>query len=205
MTRHLNLLASAPKPAAARKGLPAAAPPAVLALALLAAGAAALWTRQATAELDARLQALKRTARTEAAGAAAPLDATVLAALRAQVTDRETQVATLAGDAGAPRELASAWLDALDAAGASGISLDQVRIEAGPRLTLAGSALESADIHGLLARLQKHPLTGRAAIGQLEVRRAEGADALLKFRLTPPAPEPTTAVAAVHDGGGVTR
>jgi hypothetical protein len=205
MTRHLNLLASAPKPAAARRGLPAVAPPALLVMALLGASAAMLWTRHGTAALDAQLQAAKHAARAEAAGVAAPLDATVLAALRAQVEGREAQAAALAGDAGAPRELASAWLDALDAAGASGISLDKVRIEPGPRLTLAGSALQPADIHGLLARLQKHPLTGRAAIGQLEVRRGEAAEALLNFRLTPPAPELPATVATASDASGVLR
>jgi len=205
MTRHINLLASVPKPAARAHGLPAALPPALLGVALLVLAAAALWSRQTDAALRDELQAAKQAVRADDASQTGGLDAAVLAALALKVDEREAQAAALAGAASGKQEAASAWLDALDAAGADGLAINQARIEPGPRLTLTGSALQPGDIHAFLARLQKHPLTGRAAIGQLEVRRGDAADVPLNFRLAPPTPEVATALPVTHDGQAVRR
>ena len=201
MTRHLNLLASAPKPAPRIAGLPASLAPALLALLALVAGGLAFWARDTTAALDKDLQAARRAATQAESAAAGRLDATVLAALRLQVQERETQAAALAGDPDARRSQAPAsqWLTALDEAGVAGIAVNQVRIEPGPRLTLSGSALQAGDVHAFLARLQKQPLAGTAAIGQLEIRRGESDASPLSFRLTPPAPDRLQASAAVVD------
>lgn len=205
MTRHLDLLASAPKRAPKPTGLPWATLPAA---ALLLAGAAAaivVWSQRTRDALEAQLRAA-RSASADAGAAAAPrLDAAVIAALRTQVLEREADAAALLGDAAAAPGGASAsqWLAALDEAGLPGVALNQIRIESGARLTLAGAALRTADVHAFIARLQQHPLAGTAAIGQLEIRRAE---ANLTFRLTPPAPEAALVAAAPpSDGRGARR
>lgn len=199
MTRHLNLLASAPRLAARPPGWPAHTAPLLALLLVVLAGLAAGLNQRTSASLGQQLRAAEQALQVDGPGAAR-LDAAVIAALRTQVVEREAQADSLQSTARVAGERATAWLDALDAAGGPGVALNQVRVESGARLTIAGSALQASDVHAFLGRLQQHPLGARAAIGQLEIRREEAARgaapaanpaAPLSFKLSPPAPEAT--------------
>jgi hypothetical protein len=197
MARHLNLLAAAARPAARPAGLPVASlPVAVLALAVTA-GAAGWWSDRETARLKAQVTRLDALLARTAAPGAPRLDAAVLASLRQQTQERESLAAALAGEsaAGPAAAPASQWLGALADAARPGMALGQIRIEPGPRLTLAGQAVQPDDVNGFITRLQQHPLAGTAPIGQLEMRRGETATDALSFRITPPPPASWVAAA----------
>ena len=51
--------------------------------------------------------------------------------------------------------------------------LAQQETQRGARLSLVGSALGASEVNTLIEQLQRHPLTGRAALGQLEIRRPD--------------------------------
>jgi hypothetical protein len=194
MARHLNLLAAQSRAAKPdRRGLPVAAVPLTLGGVLLAAAAAAGWSHLGADRL-ARMAAAAQ-APTPAPAGPARLDPTVVAALDRQVRDREALARALTGDARGHETPAPAsrWLEALADAAQPSVAVNTLRLEPGPRLSLAGAARQPADINGFIARLQAHPLSGTAAIGQLEMRRGESAGDALSFRLTPPPPEGWTA------------
>ena len=208
MTHHFNLLASVPKAAPKAPSLPAAVAPGVLLLLGLTAAGTAGWNQFTQAGLSEQLRRLEQAAVTSPATPSAALDGKVLAALGDHAAEREALAAALqaqpaAESAEAQAETrASAWLEALDQTTPGGIALNQVSIEPGARLSLVGSALGAPEVNTLIEQLQKHALTGRAALGQLDIRRvdaikdgtrdASGGGATpfngLYFSITPPAP-----------------
>jgi hypothetical protein len=189
MAHHLNLLSSeARAPTGSATGLPVASLAGVLALVGLAGIAAFAWNHLTDRRLAAELAASTAAA---PALATPKLDTAVVGELERRVQAREAMARALTGNAHSQgvRAPASRWLQALAESGAAGVSVSTVRIEPGPRMTLTGAGVQPADINGFIARLQAHPLTGTAAIGQLEIRRGEPGRDTLSFRLTPPPPE----------------
>lgn len=189
MTRHLDLLATLPAPPRRPPAIGAGAALATVALVAACGAAFVHWSLQRTEQLQERARQLAGPV--DRAPAAGRLDPVVLRELAQQLEQRQALLAAFTGqvgdtddDAGRP----SAWLGALASLAGNGIALDSIRLEPGARLAVAGTAAAPTDIHAWLTRLQQHPLTGRSALAQLELKAGEGAGAPITFRLAPPAP-----------------
>jgi Tfp pilus assembly protein PilN len=202
MTRHLDLLRTLPLP----PKRPPAVSPALAALLMLVVaaggGLAAWWSDQQTRTLGDRLQRLEAT---KGRGSDTNrIDPTVVAGLERHLEQRQALLAAYTGqsatsDADGARP--SAWLAALAALGAPGVALETIRLEPGARLGVSGSAGTAGEVHGWIALLQQHPLTGRSAVGQLEIRAAERQPGTLAFRLVPPSEDAAGSQGIVPVGG----